>query len=154
MSTLQSRQSVEPARRRRRRGPTRIKLVRPRPVDAHVGGRARLRRTMLGMSQEKIAEQLGLTFQQVQKYERGTNRISASRLLDFSLILDVPIQWFFDDMPEEIAATARQPGVYTPSERLPDHMTRRETLELVRAFYRCSAEDQRTIAQTIKRLAK
>ena len=90
-----------------RRGATRIKLVRPRPVDAHVGARVRLRRTMLGMSQEKLAQALGLTFQQVQKYERGTNRVGSSRLYELSKILDVPIQFFFDEMPAEIAATAR-----------------------------------------------
>lgn len=142
--------------RRRKRKVARKPLVRPRPVDAHVGSRARLRRTMLGMSQEAMARQLGLTFHQVQKYERGTNRISASRLYDFSMILDVPIQWFFDEMPAEIAATAKQPGAYTPSEGVPlsDDMTRRETLELVRAYYRCTPGDQRTIARTIKGLSK
>jgi len=135
--------------RRRRRGPTRIKLVRPRPVDAHVGSRMRLRRTMLGMSQEKLAHALGLTFQQVQKYERGTNRVGASRLYELSKILDVPVQFFFDEMPAEIAATARGPeskgpgpgayigGVWNPNAVGDDsRMMTRETLELVRAYYR------------------
>ncbi len=123
-----------------RRGATRIKLVRPRPVDAHVGARVRLRRTMLGMSQEKLAQALGLTFQQVQKYERGTNRVGSSRLYELSKILDVPIQFFFDEMPAEIAATARGGNGSGFSEAAadyqPDTLAKRETLELVRAYYR------------------
>src|SRR5688500_15629609 len=98
-----------------RRSGGRIKLVRPRPVDAHVGARVRLRRTMLGMSQERLADELGLTFQQVQKYERGTNRVGSSRLYELSKILDVPIQFFFDEMPDEIAATARTGSGYADS---------------------------------------
>src|SRR5271157_4494031 len=73
---------------------------RPSPIDVHVGSRIRLRRTLLGMSQERLGEALGLTFQQVQKYERGVNRVGASRLFDLSRVLDVPISFFFDDMPE------------------------------------------------------
>lgn len=122
-----------------RRGATRIKLVRPRPVDAHVGARVRLRRTMLGMSQEKLAQALGLTFQQVQKYERGTNRVGSSRLYELSKILDVPIQFFFDEMPAEIAATARggNGGFHeAAADYQPDTLAKRETLELVRAYYR------------------
>lgn len=124
-----------------RRGATRIKLVRPRPVDAHVGARVRLRRTMLGMSQEKLAQALGLTFQQVQKYERGTNRVGSSRLYELSKILDVPIQFFFDEMPAEIAATARGGnggGNFSEAaaDYEPDTLAKRETLELVRAYYR------------------
>src|SRR4028119_2048480 len=72
---------------------------RPSPIDVHVGGRVRLRRTLMGMSQERLGEALGLTFQQVQKYERGVNRIGASRLFDLARVLDVPIGFFFDDMP-------------------------------------------------------
>ena len=71
----------------------------PNPVDVHVGNRMRQRRTLLGMSQEKLGEALGLTFQQVQKYERGMNRVSASRLFDLSRVLDVPIAYFFEEMP-------------------------------------------------------
>ena len=70
---------------------------RPHPIDIHVGGRVRLRRTMLGMSQDKLAESLGLTFQQIQKYEKGVNRIGASRVFEISRILGVPIQFFYDD---------------------------------------------------------
>ena len=70
---------------------------KPHPIDVHVGGRVRLRRTMLGMSQDKLGEALGLTFQQIQKYEKGANRIGASRLFEISRILDVPIQFLFED---------------------------------------------------------
>jgi transcriptional regulator with XRE-family HTH domain len=78
----------------------------PSPVDVHVGARLRVRRTLLGMSQTTVGEAIGLTFQQVQKYEKGTNRISASRLYDLSRLLDVPIQHFFDDMPAAVAASS------------------------------------------------
>src|SRR6516164_6330509 len=71
----------------------------PNPVDRYVGGRVRMRRMMLAMSQEKLGESLGLTFQQVQKYEKGTNRIGASRLQQISQILQVPVSFFFEDAP-------------------------------------------------------
>jgi len=70
----------------------------PNPIDVHVGGRVRLRRMLVGLSQEKLGEQLGLTFQQVQKYEKGSNRISASRLYEIAQILGVPVQFFFEDI--------------------------------------------------------
>ena len=89
------------------------KESRPSPIDTHVGARIRLRRTLLGMSQERLGEALGLTFQQVQKYERGANRVGASRLFDLSRVLDVPISFFFDDMPEALASRSGR----TPSGR-------------------------------------
>lgn len=123
---------------------------RASPIDVHVGSRIRLRRTLMGMSQERLGEALGLTFQQVQKYERGVNRVGASRLYDLSRVLDVPISFFFDDM-----ADSSPPGAYIPQPSLgarrsfgfadrqdaitappDDSMSRRETLELVRAYYR------------------
>lgn len=82
------------------------------PVDVHVGNRIRLRRTLMGLSQEKLGEALGLTFQQIQKYERGANRVGASRLYDLAQVLDVPIGFFFDDMQEarpSAPSSARQP---------------------------------------------
>ena len=116
---------------------------RPSPIDVHVGSRIRLRRTLLGMSQERLGEALGLTFQQVQKYERGVNRVGASRLFDLSRVLDVPISFFFDDMPEGLASTyaaqtGRRPiGFVEPRDAFTDDaLNRRETLELVRAYYR------------------
>src|ERR1700730_13906470 len=71
----------------------------PNPIDRHVGSRVRMRRMMLNMSQEKLGDALGLTFQQVQKYEKGTNRIGASRLQQISLILQVPVSFFFEGAP-------------------------------------------------------
>ena len=73
---------------------------KPNPIDIHVGSRIRLRRTMLGMSQEKLGEALGITFQQIQKYEKGTNRVGASRLQAISGILNVPVSFFFEDAPD------------------------------------------------------
>ena len=121
----------------------RPKTGKPNPIDVHVGSRVRLRRTLLGMSQEKLGEAIGLTFQQVQKYERGANRIGASRLFDLSRVLDVPVSFFFDDMPssEDVSQAAQASG-YPEVERQagfePDPMAKRETLELVRAYYRIS----------------
>lgn len=114
----------------------------PNPVDVHVGSRVRLRRTLLGLSQEKLGEAVGLTFQQIQKYERGANRIGASRLFEFSRILDVPVSFFFDDMADRVIGNngagatgfADQPQASLDA----DPLTRRETLELVRAYYRIS----------------
>ena len=106
----------------------------------HVGSRVRLRRTLLGMSQEKLGEAVSLTFQQIQKYERGTNRIGSSRLYELSRVLDVPVSFFFDDMPDEIKGKPRRRGTGLrdrgQAEFETDTLNRRETLELVRAYYR------------------
>lgn len=123
-----------PARRgRRARGDG------PHPVDIHVGSRIRMRRTLLGLSQEKLGDALGLTFQQVQKYERGANRVGSSRLFEISRILDVPVSFFFEDMPGEVSVAATVPAANgaddTPQR---DPLAKRETLELVRAYYRIS----------------
>ena len=116
---------------------------RPSPIDVHVGARIRLRRTLLGMSQERLGEALGLTFQQVQKYERGVNRVGASRLFDLSRVLDVPISFFFDDMPDSLSGSfggqsGRRSSSFTDQTEGfgDDTLNRRETLELVRAYYR------------------
>jgi len=125
-----------------RRGGGGEKGGRPSPIDVHVGTRIRLRRTLLTMSQERLGDALGLTFQQVQKYERGVNRVGASRLFDLSRVLDVPISFFFDDMPESVAgpnsaAGRRSVGFSDARDPLGDDtMSRRETLELVPAYYR------------------
>ncbi len=111
------------------------------PIDAHVGARLRQRRTLLGMTQTTLGDALGLTFQQVQKYERGTNRISASRLFDLLQVLDVPLEYFFDDMPPEVAASSPAQGggkAKKPPGYELDPMAKRETLELVRAYYKIS----------------
>ncbi len=142
-----------------RRKPTRVKLSKPRPVDVHVGSRVRLRRTMLGMIQEKLGAAIHLTFQQVQKYERGTNRIGSSRLFELSKVLDVPVSFFFDDMPPEVSGersnrptgmAEAQGAVYEA-----DTLAKRETLELVRAYYRIKNEKVRKrIFELAKALAK
>lgn len=72
---------------------------KPNPIDIHVGSRVRLRRTMIGMSQEKLGDALGITFQQIQKYEKGANRVGASRLQEISRVLNTPISFFFEDAP-------------------------------------------------------
>src|SRR5438128_12652470 len=93
----------------------RQKSDKPNPIDIHVGSRVRLRRTLLGMSQEKLGESLGLTFQQVQKYERGANRIGASRLWDLSRVLECPVAFFFEEMDQQTAsASPRNLSVETP----------------------------------------
>ncbi len=132
---------------------------KPNPIDVHVGSRVRLRRTLRGMSQEKLGEAIGLTFQQVQKYERGANRIGASRLYDLSRVLDVPVSFFFDDMPEDIAEQSpRQQGEGLAEEREDfeaDPMNKRETLELVRAYYRISdPQVRKRVFELAKSLAK
>jgi transcriptional regulator with XRE-family HTH domain len=118
--------------------------LKPSAIDAHVGARIRLRRTLMGMSQERLGESLGLTFQQIQKYERGVNRVGASRLYDLARVLDVPISFFFDDMPEPLARGgggemgARRGFGFAEAQQTfnDDALNRRETLELVRAYYR------------------
>lgn len=130
----------------RGRGRGRTANGKPNPVDIHVGARVRLRRTLLGMSQEKLGEAIGLTFQQVQKYERGANRVGASRLYDLSRVLEVPVSFFFDDMPDEISTKSvheRREMSESPDPFDNDPMNRRETLELVRAYYRITDPNQR-----------
>lgn len=117
------------------------------PVDQHVGRRLRLRRALLGLSQERLGELLGVTFQQIQKYERGANRIGAGRLWRLAALLDVPVAWFFEGLAEAEGAPAGASGLAEPGvgfvfepERRPvapaaaPAVDRRETLELVRAF--------------------
>ena len=127
--------SAEPESRR-----SREKAEKPNPIDVHVGGRLRLRRTLLGMSQERLGEALGLTFQQVQKYERGANRIGASRLYHLSRILDVPVAFFFEELtdaePLGVLSALDAANAPTPAGSAGESMLRRETLELVRAYYR------------------
>lgn len=128
-------------------------------VDRHVGKRVRLRRTLLGMSQEQLGSALDITFQQVQKYERGANRISASRLWDISQILDVSISYFFDDMSDEVMkASPRKISLGKPIDEADSHMrdpmARRETLELVRTYYSIDAPKVRKrISEMVKVIA-
>jgi len=111
----------------------------PSLIDGHVGARIRARRALLGMSQKDLGGKVGLTFQQIQKYERGANRIGSGRLFEFSCILDVPISYFFDDMSSDLMTYAKKgakKGKQIPASA-PDAqiLDRRETLDLVRTFY-------------------
>jgi transcriptional regulator with XRE-family HTH domain len=110
------------------------RIQRRSSVDSQVGSRIRLRRMMLGMSQEQLGEAVGVTFQQVQKYERGASRVSAGRLHSLAMALGVPVSYFFED-----AGLATGDGASGPSERAAAYekheSNSRETLELLRAYY-------------------
>ena len=108
----------------------------PNPIDVHVGKRVRMRRLFLGMNQETLANALGLTFQQVQKYEGGANRVSASRLSEMAKILGVPISFFYGDLQGDAPQTAEQ-------QESRERMERPETIELVRLYYAISDPDLR-----------
>ena len=122
-------------------GPKHGRTGKPGPVDAHIGARVRARRRLLGIRQETLGEAVGVSFQMVQQYERGGVRISAAQLYDMASALDVPIGFFFDDMPAAVAAsiTAQSGGKAeeVPSYEL-DPVVKRETLQLVRAYYNIS----------------
>jgi transcriptional regulator with XRE-family HTH domain len=149
-----------PRKRPVRRRP---KLDHPNPIDVHVGSRVRLRRTLLGMSQEKLGEAIGLTFQQVQKYERGTNRIGASRLWELSAVLEVPVQFFFGEMaPETLAQMSRitsrvpapDPDGASAALAAAGPITKPETMELIRAYDRIPiASVRRRLYELTKTLA-
>ncbi len=125
----------------------------PNPIDIHVGARVRARRKQFGMSQAKLGDALNLTFQQVQKYEKGTNRISASRLYQMSEVFDVPISYFFDDMPAEISGK-RAPGLAKGAGFEGDPLAKLETHQLVRAYCRISNPHLRDrVRKLVKALA-
>lgn len=118
----------------------------PNPVDVHVGERLRSRRSLLSISQEKLADAVGITFQQVQKYERGANRISASRLWQFSRLLDVPVAYFFENYTEKGRKAALQGLADNDQEAFvseDDIMSKKETLNLVREYYSISDPKKR-----------
>ncbi len=128
---------------------------KPNPIDAHVGTRVRLRRMLLGMSQEKLGEHLGLTFQQVQKYEKGVNRIGASRLFDLSRVLGVPVQFFYDEAPAELVDTALTPGFSErPTESyVLEFLSTREGLELNKAFVKIAdPRVRRSVVELVRTL--
>lgn len=136
---------------------------KPDPIDIHVGSRLRLRRNIMGLSQEQLGKTCNLTFQQIQKYERGINRMGASRLYQFSKVLNVPISYFFDDIPEETDESFPPSGLkdneQAPLEGAPPNemelLHRRETLELIRAYYRITdAKQRRKIFELIKSMAE
>ncbi len=112
----------------------------PNPIDIHVGARVRLRRNLLGLTLQTLAKAVGVTYQQLQKYERGVNRVGASRLFNLSRALDVPVSFFFEDLSPAAAGGGkrRTRGLSeAPAAVLePDLLSKRETVELVRAYYR------------------
>ncbi|HEV8031635.1 MAG TPA: helix-turn-helix transcriptional regulator [Stellaceae bacterium] len=118
------------------RRPGRRRSETPHPIDVHVGSRVRLRRLMLSMSQEQLGASIGLTFQQVQKYERGANRIGSSRLYYLGRVLDVPIEFFYSDV-DPVRAPAMPGGFAEPPAAAfdADPLRKRETIELVEAYY-------------------
>src|ERR1700681_4779886 len=123
----------------------------PDPVDVHVGARLRLRRNLVGMSQEQLGKASALTFQQIQKYERGINRMGASRLFQLAQLLRVPVYWFFEDLPPKLSGQLSQTGDndnrMASIEGTLAHdnqlLQRREALELIRAYYRIADPKQR-----------
>jgi transcriptional regulator with XRE-family HTH domain len=129
---------------------------RPNPIDVHVGGRVRFRRMLLGMSQEKLGEKLGLTFQQIQKYEKGINRIGASRLFDLAQVLGVPVQFFYEEAPAGEPLAAMPAGFAEKPEEnaIVDFLRSRDGLELNKAFVRISdAKARRAIVDLVRSLA-
>ncbi len=112
----------------------------PNPIDIHVGARVRLRRHLLGLTLQTLAKAVGVTYQQLQKYERGANRIGAGRLFNLSHVLDVPISFFFEELPSAAAGGSRRRargfGEGRAAALEPDLLSRRETMELIRAYYR------------------
>ena len=123
----------------------------PNPIDVHVGSRLRMRRMLVGMSQEKLGESLDLTFQQIQKYEKGSNRISASRLYDMSRILDVPVQFFFDDMVRADAASIGKADKPSGSFEMIEFLSSPDGAQLVRTFSEIeSPEVRRNILDLVK----
>ena len=125
----------------------------PNPVDKYVGSRVRMRRIMLGMSQEKLGEALGLTFQQVQKYEKGTNRVGASRLQQISEILQVPVSFLFDGGPSGIV-NGEGFGEGSSPAYVSDFLATSEGLALTRAFTRIGdAKMHRSIVELVEQIA-
>lgn len=129
---------------------------RANPMDVHVGARVRLRRMLLGMSQEKLGEHLGLTFQQVQKYEKGVNRVGASRLFELARVLGVPVQFFYDEAPPGALGHGATPGFAESAgdSYVVEFLASREGLELNKAFSRISdPQVRRAITDLVKSLA-
>ena len=125
----------------------------PNPIDKHVGSRVRMRRMMLSMSQEKLGDALGLTFQQVQKYEKGTNRIGASRLHQISLILQVPISFFYEDAPQVGAHPRGLSDAPSPA-YVADFLATSDGLALTKAFMRIQdPKTRRRIVDLVRQIA-
>jgi len=130
-----------------------MSIKAPNPVDKYVGSRVRMRRIMLGMSQEKLGEALGLTFQQIQKYEKGTNRVGASRIQQISEILQVPVSFLFEGGPSTTASAVHGSEGVSPT-YVSDFLATSEGLALTRAFMRISdAKLRRSIVDLVERIA-
>ena len=133
---------------------------KPNPVDVHVGNRLRLRRVVLGFSQEKLGDQLGLTFQQIQKYEKGVNRIGASRLYELSKVLGVGVAFFFEDLEDEAGAILPRPAVNgaagggeSDERNVVAFLKSREGIELNRAFSQIEdARVRRSLIELVRNL--
>jgi transcriptional regulator with XRE-family HTH domain len=126
----------------------------PNPIDRHVGSRVRMRRMMLGMSQEKLGDALGLTFQQVQKYEKGANRIGASRLQQISQILQVPVSFFFEGAPSQRSDRAEGFGEAPSPAYVSDFLATSDGLALTKAFVRIKdAKLRRRIVDLVEQIA-
>jgi len=131
---------------------TTVPKKQPNPIDAQVGNRVRLRRMLVGMSQEKLGETLGLTFQQVQKYEKGVNRIGAGRLYRIAQILEVPINYFYEDVAEKAESSPAQ-GDRTAAPVM-EFLARGEGLQLALAFMRIKeSKVRKRVIDLIKSLA-
>jgi transcriptional regulator with XRE-family HTH domain len=153
---------------RRRPGRRSVKKDGPNPVDVHVGSRIRLRRMLLGMSQTELGHALDLTFQQVQKYERGDNRVSASMLHKTSQVLDIPVSFFFEDLdPNTLNGTTEaapppkrgRPRKQVEAEALmvggeSETIFRRETLEFVRYYSQLPTEVRQRLLDVVKSASK
>ncbi len=127
----------------------------PNPVDVHVGSRVRLRRMLVGFSQEKLGGSMGLTFQQIQKYEKGVNRIGASRLFKLSQVLDVPVQFFFEGMPSAEISTNLGMAERDTAAFLYEFLNTRDGLELNRAFIKVTDSSvRRSIIDLVRSLGR
>lgn len=125
----------------------------PNPIDIHVGARVRLRRMTLGMSQEKLGEHLGITFQQIQKYEKGTNRIGASRMQAIARVLSAPVALFFEDAPG-IAPVAGDQGFGNSANPVVEFLSSAEGLALNKAFLRIKdGKQRRKVVELVKAMA-
>jgi transcriptional regulator with XRE-family HTH domain len=127
----------------------------PNPVDLHVGLRVRLRRKALKISQEKLAESLGLTFQQVQKYERGSNRISASKLYEIASALRAPVAWFFEGLADPVESGVERAAEPEAASRIHDFLLTREGVDLANLFPKLTEGSvRRRIVELVRALAE
>jgi transcriptional regulator with XRE-family HTH domain len=132
-----------------------VEKKQPNPIDIHVGSRVRLRRTMQGMSQEKLGDSLGITFQQIQKYEKGANRIGASRLQNISRVLNTPVAFFFEDAPSEGEGNVQGMSESSSTNYVVDFLSSSEGLQLNRAFVKIKdAKVRRKVIDLVKVLGE